>query len=73
MTTDGNGNQNKAQWLAASGHVSASSQSFRFILSLRMNSSFITTRPGVDPGFLGMRVHMYKDVGVLFADFVSFC
>ena len=28
-----------------------------------MNSSFITSRPGVDPGFLGMDVHMYKDVG----------
>ena len=28
--------QNKAQWLAACGHVSASSQSLRFILSLRM-------------------------------------
>ena len=31
--------------LAACGHVSASSQSLRFILSLRMNSSFITSRP----------------------------
>ena len=39
--------QNKAQWLAACGHVSASSQSLRFILSLRMNSSFITSMPGV--------------------------
>ena len=29
--------QNKSQWLAACGHVSASSQSLRFILSLRMN------------------------------------
>ena len=38
--------QNKAQWLAACGHVSASSQSLRFILSLRMKSSFITLRPG---------------------------
>ena len=37
--------QNKAQWLAACGHVSESSQSLRFILSLRMNSSFITSRP----------------------------
>ena len=37
--------QNKAQLLAACGHVSASSQSLRFILSLRMNSSFITSRP----------------------------
>ena len=37
--------QNKAQWLAACGHVSASSKSFRFILSLRMNSSFINSRP----------------------------
>ena len=39
--------QNKAQWLAVCGHVSASSQSLRFILSLRMNSSFITSRPGL--------------------------
>ena len=39
--------QNKAQWLAACGHVSASSQSLYFILSLRMNSSFITSRPGL--------------------------
>ena len=39
--------QNKAQWLAACGHVSACSQSLRFILSLRMNSSFITSTPGV--------------------------
>ena len=36
---------NKAQWLAACGHTSASSQSLRFISSLRMNSSFITLRP----------------------------
>ena len=42
--------QNKAQWLAACGHVSASSQSLRFILSLRMNSSFITSRPDVGEG-----------------------
>ena len=34
--------QNIAQWLAACGHMSARSQSLRFILSLRMNSSFIT-------------------------------
>ena len=37
--------QNKAQWLAACGHVSASSQSLRFILSLSTNSSFITSKP----------------------------
>ena len=37
--------QNKAQWLAACGHKSTSSQSLRFVLSLRMNSSFITSRP----------------------------
>ena len=37
--------QNKVQWLAAWGHVSASSQSFRFILSWRLCSSFITLRP----------------------------
>ena len=40
--------QNKAQWLAACGHVSTSSQSLRFILSLRMNSRFITSRPGLN-------------------------
>ena len=44
--------QNKAQWLAACGHVSTSSQSLRFILSLRMYSSFITSRP--DLFLLGM-------------------
>ena len=38
--------QNKAQWLAACGHMSASSQSLSFILSLRMNSSFLTSKPG---------------------------
>ena len=39
--------QNKLQWLAACWHVSASSQSLRFILSLRMNASFITLRQGL--------------------------
>ena len=38
--------QNKAQWLAACGHVYASSQSLRFILSLRLYLSLITWRPG---------------------------
>ena len=37
--------QNKAQWLAACGHVSTSSQSLRFILSLSLYSSFIASRP----------------------------
>ena len=37
----------KHSYLAACGHVSASSQSFRFILSLRMNSNCITSGPGV--------------------------
>ena len=37
--------QNKVQWLAACGHVSTSSQSLCFILILRLNSSFITSRP----------------------------
>ena len=32
-------------------HVSASSQSLRFILTLRMYSSFITSRPGLDLKF----------------------
>ena len=41
--------QNKPQWLAACGHVSASSQSLHYILSLKMNSSFITSRPGPKP------------------------
>ena len=45
--------QNKAQWLAACGHVSASSQSLRFILSLRMNSNFKTSRPGFTGHQLG--------------------
>ena len=38
--------QNKVQWLVACGHVSASSQSLRFILSLSLYSSFITSGPG---------------------------
>ena len=39
--------QNKAQWLAACRQVSASSQSLRFILSLRLYPSFfLTSRPG---------------------------
>ena len=38
--------RNKAQWLAACGHVSASSQSSHFILSLRLYSSFITSGSG---------------------------
>ena len=38
--------QNKAQWLAAYGHVSESSQSLRFILSLILYLSSITLRPG---------------------------
>ena len=33
--------QNNAQWSAACGHVSASTQSLRFILSLRLYSSYI--------------------------------
>ena len=37
--------QNRAQWLVACGHVSASNQSLRFILSLKLYSSFITLRP----------------------------
>ena len=33
--------------MAACGHISASSQLLRFILSLRMNSSLITLRPNL--------------------------
>ena len=40
--------QNQAKWVAACGHVSASSQSLRFILSLRIKSSFITSRPDIN-------------------------
>ena len=40
--------QNKGQWLAACRHMSASSQSLRFILSPRLYSSFITSRPDHD-------------------------
>ena len=36
-----------ADTLAARGHVSASSQALHFILSLRLYSSFITSRPGL--------------------------
>ena len=39
--------------LAACGHVSASSQSLRFILSLRWKSSFKTLRPVL--GLVGLR------------------
>ena len=38
---------NKAHRLAACGHMSASSQSLRFILSIRLYSSFITSRLGL--------------------------
>ena len=48
--------QNKAQWLAAWGHVSASSQSLRFILSLRLYSSFITSRPAFLRKPIGLRL-----------------
>ena len=41
--------QNKAQGLAACGHVPASSQSFCSILSLRLYSRFITSSPGEKP------------------------
>ena len=37
--------QNKVQWLAACGLVSTSSQSLRFILSLRLYSSLVTSVP----------------------------
>ena len=50
---------NKVQWLAAYGHVSPSSQSLHFILSLRMNSSFITSRPGCFK-WTGWSVHCLK-------------
>ena len=40
--------QNKAHWLAACGLLSASSQSLHFILSLRLYSSFITSRPDLN-------------------------
>ena len=46
LTNQSNQTQNKAQLLAVCGHVSASNQSLCFILSLRMNSSFITSGPG---------------------------
>ena len=65
--------------MAACGHVSATSQSLRFILSLRMNSSFITSRPGElptdvedandDGGFvclmLYVPVNIYGNVGTV--------
>ena len=38
--------QNKVQLLAACGHVSASSQSLRFILNLRLNSNCLTSGAG---------------------------
>ena len=47
----GDETQNKAQWLAACGRMSASSQSLCFILSLRLNSSFITSMPVGDHNY----------------------
>ena len=52
--------QNKAQWLADCGHVSASSQSLRFILSLRMNSSFITSRAVLEYASSACSMEPYK-------------
>ena len=51
--TDSQTQRNKVQWLAAWGHVSASSQSLRFILSLRLYSSFITSGPSLYGGSCG--------------------
>ena len=47
--------QNKAQWLAACGHVSTISQSLRFFI-LRLYSSFITPRPGLEHKHLKIHV-----------------
>ena len=49
--SDNNQTQNEAQRLAACGHVSASSKPLCFILSLRLYSSFITSRPDVIEAF----------------------
>ena len=46
--------RNKVHWLAACGHVSASSQSLRFILSPSMNSSFRTSRPDSPLSVVGL-------------------
>ena len=57
--------QNKAQWLAACGHMSASSQLLRFILSLRQYSVFIT--PGPDLFFnLCMCFHHSMEICICF-------
>ena len=54
--------QNKAQWLDACGHVSASSQSLPFILSLRLYSSFITSRPALEGPINVLYVWLYSEV-----------
>ena len=60
--------QNKAQWLADCGHVSASSQLLCSILSLRMNSSFITLRPGFVIQYLCVN---YSIAVILIAEWVG--
>ena len=42
----------KSRMHLSCGHVSASSQSLGFILSLKMTSNFITSRPDVSSGYL---------------------
>ena len=58
--------QNKEQGLAVCGHMSASSQSLRFILSLSMNSSFITSRPGHSPYSSNIVLARKKDCSLRF-------
>ena len=60
--------QNKAKWLAACGHMSASNQSLPFILRLRLYSSFITLMP-VHPHSLisAFVIHSLKSITDKFA------
>ena len=55
-------NKNKDQWFTACGHVSASSQSLHFILSLRLYLSFISSRPGLGSSSEESRSHLNSSV-----------
>ena len=58
--------QNKAQWLAACGHVSASSQSLRFILSLKIDMiSQISDMPKTCTSFDRFKIkRIWADFGI---------
>ena len=71
------GYKNKVHKLAASGHVSASSQSLRFILSLRLYSSFITSRPDFNREMIksavGYTFRVQKNCFMLYQRITKYC